>query len=543
MIPTVIPASVILKNNYVKQFYATGITSPVWTLYGPGSLDQYGIYVAPPTGWGDCVAEAASSFWLSTNATNLQRNSDDSLTVLHADWMWQQAESNPNITQPGDYFEVEVYEPVCYVLQAANATRDKVFGLQSGCVYEAFGGSPLIGPGNSFAIGDIVRIEKLIDNRLRVLKNGVSLGTSVNQFTFPVHLELGLSAITDLGRVIKKPKARGDGITNYTSAQAAIFIQPELLTPAEGCELYCEPQLLSSPSGTPITNLPDVSGNHRHLTAASPAPVLQTNVLGGKSVLRFNESQPPKNPAAFPVRCGWMVVKYDGPYFPVYTGLLTGYQYAAVLVGNIFNTIFYYFLDKFFEIRSNDRIYPASNAPAPMQQYRIIFFRYWNGPVQMDGVQLGTDRDFTSRLWKGDVALLALYSRDFTEEEVRASTRRIADNFNLPIADVYPYQADTSDTTETPARSVNVYDPPEGARIVEVLDDPRRLLELKFSVADQAEVRTMQDYHHNHYPEVPCIYRDYRFTPPEDIEGYIDSPYELDGSKNDFEYSFRFKEK
>lgn len=541
--PTIIPASVTLKNNYVKQFYSSGITSPVWTLYGPGSLDQNGIYIAPPTGWGDFTVEAASSFWLNTNATNLQRNSDDSLIVLHTDWLWQQAESNSNITQTGDYFEVEVYDPSCYVLLATNSARDKVFGLQSACVYELFDGAPLIGPSNSFSLGDTIRIEKLSDHRLRISKNGVSLGVSVNQFTFPVRLELGLSAATDLGRIIKKPKARGDGITNYTSAQAAIFIQPELLTPSDGCELYCEPQLLSSPNGTSITNLPDVSGNHRHLTAASPAPILQTNVLSGKSVLHFNESQPLKNPTPFPVRCGWMVVKYDGPDFPAYTGLLTGYQYAAILVGNISNTIFYDFLDKFFEIGSNDRIYPASDAPAPMQQYRIIFFRYWNDPMYMDGVQLGSDRYFTDRLWKGDVALLALYSRDFTEEEIRTHTKRIADNFALPLADVYPYQADTTDTTETPARSVNVYDPPEGQRIVEVLDDSKRLLDLKFSVADQAEIRTLQQFHRAHYPDVPCIYRDYRFTPPEDIEGYIDSPYEIEGSKNDFEYSFRFKEK
>jgi hypothetical protein len=543
MPPTITPASVTLKNNYVRQFYATGIPSPIWTLYGPGSLDQNGIYIAPPTGWGDYEVEAASPFWLNTNTANLQQNSDDSLTVLQTNWLWQQAESNANLTQPNDYFEVELYDPACYVVLATNAARDKIFGLQSSCTYELFGGPPVIGSGNSFSVGDIIRIERLADHRLRVSKNGSSLGLSINQFNFPVHLELGLSPLTDLGCVIKKPKVRGPGITNYTSAQASIFIQPELLTPTEGCELYCDPHLLSSANGTSISNLADVSGNHRHLTAASPAPILQTNVLNGKSVARFNESQPLKNPAPFPVRCGWMVVKYDGPYFPVYTGLLTGYQYAAILVGNIFNTIFYYFLDKFFEVRSNDRVYPASNAPAPMQEYRIIFFRFWNQPIQMDGVQLGTDRDFASRLWKGDVALLALYSRDFTEEEIRASTKRIADNFELPLADVYPYQADTSDTTETPAHSVNVYDPPEGERIVEVLDDPKRLLELKFSVADQSEIRQMQEFHRTHFPEVPCIYRDYRFTPPEDIEGYIDTPYELDGSNNDFEYSFRFREK
>jgi hypothetical protein len=506
-------------------------------------MDQSGVYVAPQTGFGDYIIEAATSFWSAFNAANLQKNADDSLTVLTPNWLWQQAESNAFLNAAGDYFEVEVYDPSCYLVVATNTARDKLFGIQSGGVYENFNGSSSGGSGISFSIGDVIRIEKLSDNRLRLFKNGATLATSTNQFTIPVRLELGLSAVTPVGQVIKKPKARGAGITNYVYAEAALFLQPDLLTPWEGCELYCEPQLISAANGSSVTTLKDMSGNHRHLTAASPAPILQTNVLNGKSVLRFNNSQPPKNPAQFPVRCGWMVVKYDGPYFPVYTGLLSGYQYAVILVGNIFNIVFYYFLDKFFEIRSNDRIYPGINAPAPMQQYRIIFFRYWNDPMQMDGVQLGSDRNFSNRLWKGDVALLALYSRDFTEQEIRLYTKRIADNFALTLADVYPYQADASDTTETPARTVNVYDPPEGQRIVEVLDDPKRLLELKFSIADQAEVRSLQEFHAAHYPEVPCIYRDYRFTPPEDIEGYIDSPYELEGAKNDFEYSFRFREK
>lgn len=541
--PTITPASFTIKNNYVKQFYATGIASPVWTLYGPGSIDQNGIYVAPPTGWGDSVISAHSSTWEYFNTAYFQKNPDDSLTKINnTPGYYSQARSYARLTSVGDKVEVYSHKNNPYWIGLTNGTTDS-FVYFSG--WQAVGEWHLAGNYTSGTIiinsGDLLTFQMIAGGYLRLSVNGVVKYTSQNTYTTALQFEVDAEAPQDT--VYKAPRFSGPGITNYTGAQASVFVQPELLTPAEGCELYCEPHLLSAANGSPVANLPDLSGHGRDLTAANPAPILQTNVLNGKSVLRFNENQPLKNPASFPVRCGWMVVKYDGPYFPVYTGLLTGYQYAAVLVGNIFNTIFYYFLDKFFEVRSNDRIYPASNAPAPMQQYRIIFFRYWNDPVQMDGVQLGTDRDFTSRLWKGDVALLALYSRDFTEAEIRTATKRIADNFNLPLADVYPYQADTTDTTETPAQSVNVYDPPEGTRIVEVLDDPKRLLELKFSVAGQAEVRLMQEFHRTHFPEVSCIYRDYRFTPPEDIEGYLDSPYELDGSKNDFEYSFRFKEK
>jgi hypothetical protein len=230
--------------------------------------------------------------------------------------------------------------------------------------------------------------------------------------------------------------------------------------------------------------------------------------------------------------------------FPDYKGLLSSFANIGVLVGNTGDVNWFDWQYRpLWEFRSHDRIYPQSAFPGPMNQFKVLFFRFWDGPVIFDGVQLGADRNF-GRLWNGDVALLALYSRDFTEEEVRAHTQKVAANFGLSaLADVYPYQADVSDTAETSLRTVNTYDPPEGDRIVEVLDSPKRLLNLKFSVADEAEARAMKKFHRDHYPEVPCIYRDYRFTPPEDIEGYINSPYDLEGSTGDFQYSFTFREK
>jgi hypothetical protein len=261
-------------------------------------------------------------------------------------------------------------------------------------------------------------------------------------------------------------------------------------------------------------------------------------------VARFDGSQQPlRNSSLIPVRCGWVVAKYNASMFPDYKGLLSTFANYGVLVGNIGDVEWFDWQLPPWEFRSDDRIYPQSTFPGPMNQFKVLFFRFWDGPLNLDGIQLGADRNF-GRLWNGDVALLALYSRDFTEEEIRAHTQKLASNFGLAaLADVYPYQADVSDTAETSLRTVNTYDPPEGDRIVEVLDAPKRLLNLKFSVAGEAEARAMKKFHRDHYPEVPCIYRDYRFTPPEDIEGYINSPYELEGSMGDFQYSFAFREK
>lgn len=540
--PSITPSYKRLKHNYWQQFYSSGITSPVWTLYGGGTLDQAGTYIAPSAGWGDVFISAGTDFWKGVGP-NVTLNPDDSLTVNTPDWLWQQAESFATLTAPGDYFEVRIYDPSSYLLMVTDSTRSKSFGIYSGQYYEVNGGPPVFGSGFSLAVGDMMLIQR-DGTKLKLYQNGTLVATSLYDFDFPVHLELGISANIPFGGHIQKPSAGGPGLQYYTSATAHVFIEPAVPLPLEGCELYLDAAYNFTTHGNPVSVLPDISGNNRNLTASASQPTLQTNVLNTRPVVRFNSSDPLINSTAnFHVRCGFAVVKYDGPYFPTYVGLLTGMNNAAVLVGNIYDTRWFDFLDPNVEIRSNDRIHPINNAPAPMQQFRIVFFRYWAGAMYMDGVQLGSDRNFLGRKWKGDVAMLALYSRDFLEEEIRLYSKRLADAYALTLADVYPYQADSAELTETPLQTVNLYDPPEGDRIVEVLDTPRRLLNLSFSAANQSEVRTMKAFHAAHYPEVPCIYRDYRFTPPEDILGYIDSPYEIEGSTNEFAYAFAFREK
>jgi hypothetical protein len=548
--PTVTPASASLAHNQTRQFSVSGITSPFWTLRGAGSITQGGLYTAPPAGIGYQTISVHTEVWSSFNPAYFLKNADDTLTRLNTlAGAGGQALSLPAIVSAGDSVEYisHVTNPQWIGVKDASGFTDMEFVYNSGVIREIHPSGNQSASTTVINQGDLIRIEVIAGGKLRFYVNGVLRYTTVNVY-FTSSLNFEVDAAAPAGAVLNIPVFAGPavGLGGYAHAEAAIYVRADILLPYEGLELYCEPQMMGGANGSSLTALTDFSGHERHLAAgASPAPTLQTGVLNGKSVARFNgvNSQPLKHPDHFQIRCGWVVAKYDGAAFPNYLGLISGYQYASVLVSNPSGTGMFYFLDPSFEYRSNDRIYPASAAPGPVQAYKIIFFRYWNGPVWLDGVQLGSDREFPGRLWKGDVALLALYSRDFTEEEIGLYTKNLAQNFALQLADVYPFQADIADTTETPGQTVNLYDPPEGQRIVEVLDDPKRLLELKFSVADEAEARAMKAFHRAHYPEVPCFYRDYRFTPPEDIEGYIDSPYQLDGSANNFEYSFRFREK
>lgn len=328
-----------------------------------------------------------------------------------------------------------------------------------------------------------------------------------------------------------------------------------LLPVGVGCELYVEPQLDSAEvaNGANAASLTDYSGKARHLTAVSNYPVFQIPSVNGRAGVYWDGTKNPlKNTASFAVKCGFMAVKInETTNFSNYAGILTDTVSFPILVGHSGTNHFYDNLQQayLFEFRSNDRIYSRTsetgvfNAPAPINTHKIIFFRYWK-PITVTGVQIGQDRTDTARKAKMSFTLLALYSSDFCESEIRAKLQTLATTFGLTLADVYPYQADVDNTPEHSAQSVNFYDPPEGDRISEVLNNRKRVIDLKFSGADQTEVEAMMKFHDDHYaPALPCIYRDYRFTPPRDIEGYINSPYDLDGSMGDFTYGFNFKEK
>jgi hypothetical protein len=345
----------------------------------------------------------------------------------------------------------------------------------------------------------------------------------------------------------KNAAGGGAGVTNYSQATASVFIgEPNVV-------LRCRAQNQTGANGANVSSFTDLSGNDRHLVCASSQPTLQTNVLNGKSVVRWTGAQNPLAvtfAAPVTVFTGYIVARFTGgATFSNYSGLLTDKLApvaggAPILVGDPNTDKFFNVNLQCFEYRFNERIFAQTSMIAPMSgNWAVIFFRFWRG-LSLAGVQLGQDRDFANRKWTGDVAEIALYDRLFSEDEARAKSAEIAAYYGLTLADVYPYQADRDGITESFVQAINVYDPPEGSRISEVLSDPKKVLELRFSVADQQEIETMKRYHAQRYAAAqPCIYRDYRFTPPQDIEAYFDAPYELSGSKNNFSYTLKMRER
>jgi hypothetical protein len=550
-LPSISPSTASVHRGKTKQFTGSNIPSGAfWTVYGTGSIDQNGVYTAPASGGGPtAVISYHTEAWAYFPPAYFTKNADDSLTKsTNEPAYYGQCVSTATLNSAMDQVEYIAHTDNPYWVGVRNGTGslEFVYSLNGNQIRETHPNGNVVSPSFGIGIGQTMKFRIEPGGHLTIWVNDVLKYTSAHvYYTEPLYFMC--DAVAPAGTNFKPPKFIGPTIGfTYLHAEAAVSVLPEILLPSEGCELYCDPYIMTQADGSAVNTLTDYSGKDRHLNAeAAPAPTFKTNILNGKSVVRFDGAQQPlRNASSVPVRCGWVVAKYNALMFPDYKGLLSSFANIGVLVGNTGDIEWFDWQYKpLWEFRSDDRIYPQSAFPGPMNQFRVLFFRFWDGPLVFDGIQLGADRNF-GRLWNGDVALLALYSRDFTEEEVRAYTQKLAANFGLAaLADVYPYQADVSDTAETSLRTVNTYDPPEGDRIVEVLDAPKRLLNLKFSVAGEAEARAMKKFHRDHYPEVPCIYRDYRFTPPEDIEGYINSPYELEGSTGDFQYSFTFREK
>ena len=361
-------------------------------------------------------------------------------------------------------------------------------------------------------------------------------------------------ATTALGSYSITVLAIDGGGAGVSKTFALNIIEQPIGLSRTGLQLYVEPDLDGFANYQYVNHLKDYSLYGRDLTLDANPALAADGALNGYDVVGWNgTANPLQNDSSFEVQCGFMVFRIDQPTFTNYAGILTDTLDFSILVGNNATTDFYDFPydDKLFELRVDDRIYSRDDltdqltAPAPMETWSIVFFRFWK-PVTVSGIQIGQDRTDTARKANMSLALLALYDAGNVyncEAELRRAQKELAAKYGLTIQpDVYPFAADKV-SQETPNLTTNIYDPPEGNRIAETIGRAETSLSLKFSSRRMAEIKEMKRFWLSHYPEVPCIFRNYKTLPPIDIEGYIDSPYQLTGGIGSFEYQFDFKGK
>lgn len=312
--------------------------------------------------------------------------------------------------------------------------------------------------------------------------------------------------------------------------------------PGRNLELFVEADALAGAGGEAVSSYTDLSGNNRHLVASSNQPTILTNAVNGKkSVVWDGTKNPLKWTGNLQIQCGFIVVKIDGN-FTNYNGVLSSLT-QAILIGNqnLQNKWFDFAYD-FYEARLDDRIYPKSNAPAPINRYGIVFFRFWQS-ILLDGIQIGQDRSFADRKLSGSIPLVGIYNRGFRESEIRNIFAGIANSYQLPIENVFPFQGSKSDprtVSQKTLSSVSI----SGKTKARVKDRKRKYFDAKFTSRRQIEVDTAEQFWDDYYPLKTFLYRDYNVIPPIDTIARlpIDSIFTRSGAVNNFDYNFSIVE-
>ena len=544
------PTTVENEPGQIQQFTEDEIVSPFWTLDGEGILDQNGLYTFPSSGSG--LIRVHSSFWASFDSAYFTLQDDDRLIKNTATvGYFKNPVSNAGLNQVGDSVEFSPYKtnPYWQGVQNAAATHRLVYfaGSHKFQAYHPSGNSTSVALSPFPQTDDIINIEVITGGFLQISLNGVVKYTTPYSY-LNKDLRYVVDADSDNGTVYDLAKFDGPGITGYTEFQATASVSIQILLPKRNLELYIEPEKESGDysDDDDYEIAKDYSSHSRDLVTDETAPLFSTNQQNGKAGISFDgNASPLKNTDVFTVKCGWMVVKFnEDTEFSEYQGLLTDLSNLGILVSNNTGDEFFDFqYDAFYyEFRSNDRIYPDSSAPAPMDEFKIIFFRFWT-PITANGIQIGQDRGTSDRKATAVILLLALYSGDFCESDIRENSQILATHFDLSLADVLPVHYADKNMTSSGGGVFYTYTPPDGEVIAEQIEDDKYQANLSYSNRKQKDWKTFKEFHNAHYPEIPFIFRDHSLVPPVDYEGNFTTQYQKTGSINNFNFSAGFREK
>jgi hypothetical protein len=507
--PTISPSSANLQPNETQQFTQSGISSPVWTLDGSGTLNQSGFFTAPNSPANPLI-RVHSSVW-NYVSSSWTKNADDTLTATGVTGYFSQAKTNALLNNVGDYVIFATLPPYPYWVGLENdaQTERVVLAVLSGGEIREYHTAGYNQGSVTYASNQTWKMEIITGGYIQVSREDTVVYTSVNTF-LNKNLRFIFDGVASSGTICPVPYI---GASNYSEASASVVVSPSILLTKSGLELYCESNTLSLADNASVSSFTDLSGKGRNLTTPSNQPVYK--VEDGR--IQWNGTQSAlKNTANFQLNCGFILAKYDGSTFADYNGLLSDCGDIGIIAGNTGGNTLFNFNYSLYEFRSNDRIYPSSSAPGPMNNFRLLFFKFWT-PIQVNGIQIGDDRNFSGRKWNGSVKLIALYSRHFCERDIRAMAKTIADAYSLTLADVFPYQGNNGSdhiSSKKVLRSGN----DEFGSVMRVKRGKKQKFKLTFTNRSQLEIDSSDTYLDLHHPELPFIYRDYDFIPPRDTE-------------------------
>jgi hypothetical protein len=273
--------------------------------------------------------------------------------------------------------------------------------------------------------------------------------------------------------------------------------------------------------------VPDLSGNGRTLDAGSAnPPSLQVNQLNSYPAIYFNGSthEPLKYVGSLNVKHVFIVGSYELSAFATFAGLIGGISTVDILVGFSGLTQWFDFSSTYgsYDYRLADVPYAPSAALAPMSgQHSVMEYSNPAGLV-MSGLQIGQQKTFTDRRWRGWYFESLVYNRVLSEEERRQIYEYLASKYRLWTRtasglDVFPFQPDWPQRT-TIDRTVLSSITAGGQRIARSKSSPAIGITADFSARLNAEADAAIAFWATHYPQTPFIYRDFTTSPPKDLK-------------------------
>lgn len=299
-------------------------------------------------------------------------------------------------------------------------------------------------------------------------------------------------------------------------------------------------------SGAAVT---DASGNGKNLACASSAPALQPNVRAGRPGIYFDGTNNPliyTHPSGtFGVKHIFIVAKFDGATFTDFQGLISDLNSVALLLGNGTGT------SKFFDLgfgspysyRKNDLTYAENNQLSPMNAFAIMEIQSTAG-WSLNGIQIGQDRAFTARKWKGWFLESLLYS-SIQNEFVRT---RLYQYFamkwqiwqvNTDGLNIFPFPSNKVRSLER-TREAYLSEPYSGDPKALLRGNFKRAFECPFAVREESEFIAAETFHEQHFPTTKFVIRDWRYYPPKDFVCRFTSPIAEQGSDVSFRFNYSF---
>lgn len=169
-----------------------------------------------------------------------------------------------------------------------------------------------------------------------------------------------------------------------------------------------------------------------HIQTGGTPPVLTEDVVNGHPAWYFDGASDPLvwNGSAT-IGHGFVFASQEDATFDGYQGLLSAPTIGDVLVGQTGANKFFDLGLSGFEYTRSGTLYDDSNQLAPVSGNFALMEVSSTVGIGMNGIQVGQQRDFVDRRWKGHFAEMILFDRVLTAVELR----RVRLYFNIKFGE------------------------------------------------------------------------------------------------------------